>query len=239
VTRDWFAAREPYRLLDVVRNHPPADADRRMRLFAAACVRQVWHLLPTDTRSAILVSERFADGDAGEADLLASLPRLPDAAVTAAGLAGSAAAWAAGVTVPIPNNAPAERVLWDQGIAATYAARAVASWRAGPAPSRVGPDWHARWHAGHAAALAVQADLVRDIFHPPGTPPPTLDPDWLTSAVRQLADALYESRDFVAMPVLADALQDAGCADAAILGHCRGPGPHVRGCWVVDLIRGA
>ena len=62
--------------------------------------------------------------------------------------------------------------------------------------------------------------------------------DWRTSAVRELADALYEARDFSHMPVLADALQDAGCEDAAILGHCRGPGPHVRGCWVVDLIRG-
>jgi hypothetical protein len=49
---------------------------------------------------------------------------------------------------------------------------------------------------------------------------------------------MYESRDFGAMPILADALQDAGCEDAAILGHCRGAGPHVRGCWVVDLVLG-
>ncbi len=40
------------------------------------------------------------------------------------------------------------------------------------------------------------------------------------------------------MPVLADALEDAGCADADILAHCRGHGPHVRGCWVVDLVLG-
>ena len=49
---------------------------------------------------------------------------------------------------------------------------------------------------------------------------------------------MYESRDFTAMPILADALQDAGCEHAEILDHCRGPGPHVRGCWVVDHVLG-
>jgi hypothetical protein len=65
----------------------------------------------------------------------------------------------------------------------------------------------------------------------------TLDPNGLTPTVVALAQ-MYESRDFSAMPILADALQDAGCEDAAILGHCRGPGPHVRGCWAVDLVLG-
>jgi hypothetical protein len=49
---------------------------------------------------------------------------------------------------------------------------------------------------------------------------------------------MYGSRDFSPTPVLADALQDAGCEDAAILDHCRGDGAHVRGCWVVDLVLG-
>ena len=49
---------------------------------------------------------------------------------------------------------------------------------------------------------------------------------------------MYESRDFAAMPVLADALEEAGCDHADVLAHCRGPGPHVRGCWVVDLVLG-
>jgi hypothetical protein len=49
---------------------------------------------------------------------------------------------------------------------------------------------------------------------------------------------VYESREFSAMPILADALQDAGCDCDDILSHCRGPGPHVRGCWVVDLVLG-
>ena len=53
-----------------------------------------------------------------------------------------------------------------------------------------------------------------------------------------LARQMYDFRDFSAMPRLADALQDAGCDNADILDHCRGPGPHVRGCWVVDLVLG-
>ncbi|MDY3557619.1 hypothetical protein R5W23_000146 [Gemmata sp. JC673] len=63
-------------------------------------------------------------------------------------------------------------------------------------------------------------------------------PEWRTETVLALAREMYESRDFSAMPILADALQDAGCNNEDVLNHCRGPGPHVRGCWVVDLLLG-
>jgi hypothetical protein len=53
-----------------------------------------------------------------------------------------------------------------------------------------------------------------------------------------MGGAIYDERAFDRLPVLADALEDAGCADADLLGHLRGPGPHVRGCWAVDLILG-
>jgi hypothetical protein len=66
----------------------------------------------------------------------------------------------------------------------------------------------------------------------------SFDPSWRTEVVVGLAAGMYESRDFAPMPVLADALEDAGCAAPDILAHCRGPGPHVRGCWVVDLVLG-
>jgi hypothetical protein len=68
--------------------------------------------------------------------------------------------------------------------------------------------------------------------------PATLDPSCRTTTAIQLAQQMYDSRDFSAMPILADALQDAGCDNADLLDHCRGPGPHVRGCWVVDLVLG-
>jgi hypothetical protein len=62
--------------------------------------------------------------------------------------------------------------------------------------------------------------------------------EWRTSTAVAIARQMYESRDFSPMPILADALQDAGCDNEDILNHSRGDGPHVRGCWVVDLVLG-
>ncbi|MBY0458019.1 MAG: hypothetical protein K2V38_11820 [Gemmataceae bacterium] len=75
--------------------------------------------------------------------------------------------------------------------------------------------------------------------------PVDFSPAWRTESAVLLARGMYESRDFSAMPILADALQDAGCNSADVLDHCRGVGGgsagtglHVRGCWVVDLVLG-
>jgi hypothetical protein len=65
-----------------------------------------------------------------------------------------------------------------------------------------------------------------------------IDPRWLTSTVVDLARAIYQERAFDRLPVLADALADAGCDSEEIIAHCRSDGPHVRGCWVVDLLLG-
>jgi len=105
------------------------------------------------------------------------------------------------------------------------------------------------WHREHPlekkrsrAARAVrretaesQVSLLRCIF---GNPfhPPTLDSSWLSSTVRNLAQAIYDDRRFTDLPILADALLDAGCDNDDILTHCRSEGSHVRGCWVVDLL---
>jgi hypothetical protein len=92
------------------------------------------------------------------------------------------------------------------------------------------------------AESQVQADLIRDIFNP--FHPLTIDPTWLTGTIRLLAEAAYQERvlpsgelDPVRVAVLADALEEAG-ADVALLDHLRGPGLHVRGCHVVDLLTG-
>ena len=85
--------------------------------------------------------------------------------------------------------------------------------------------------------LAAQMPLLRDIFGNPFRPV-TFDPAWRTTTAVQIAQGMYDSRDFAAMPILADALQDAGCEEVSIHDHCRGPGPHIRGCWVVDLVLG-
>jgi hypothetical protein len=77
--------------------------------------------------------------------------------------------------------------------------------------------------------------ICRDVAGDPGV---RLDPRWVSDDVARIATVVYDTRDFSRLPELADALEDAGCADADVLGHCRGPGPHARGCWVVDLVLG-
>jgi hypothetical protein len=77
--------------------------------------------------------------------------------------------------------------------------------------------------------------LLREFFPNPFVP---LDwnPDWFTTTVRDLARHIDTARAFDSMPILADALQDAGCADEQILTHCRTDHPHARGCWVLDAV---
>ena len=86
-------------------------------------------------------------------------------------------------------------------------------------------------------ARAEQAPILRCIFGNPFRPA-TLDPNWRTSTVLALAQGIYDDRAFDRLPILADALQDAGCDNEEMLAHCRGEGPHARGCWVVDLVLG-
>ncbi|MBN9120177.1 MAG: hypothetical protein J0I06_13610 [Planctomycetes bacterium] len=81
-------------------------------------------------------------------------------------------------------------------------------------------------------------ELLRDIFGNPFRPV-AFSREWRTDTVLTLARQMYASRDFSGMPILADALQDAGCDEPAILNHCRDPGQtHVRGCWAADLVLG-
>ncbi len=87
------------------------------------------------------------------------------------------------------------------------------------------------------AAGALQLKLFHEIIPNPFRPI-SLDPAWLTSDVLALARGIYDERAFDRMPILADALQDAGCDNDNVLSHCRGDSPHARGCWVVDLVLG-
>lgn len=89
-----------------------------------------------------------------------------------------------------------------------------------------GPAWQAE--------RCAQAGLLRELFGNPFRPE-SFDPSWRTPEVVALAGTIYEGRAFDRLPVLADALEHAGCTDPEVLRHCRGGGPHVRGCWVLDL----
>jgi hypothetical protein len=110
--------------------------------------------------------------------------------------------------------------------------------------------WLVRRIRGAAAdkEMPRQCSLLRDIFSAPFRPAPAIDPAWLAwhgGTVPQLAWAAYQERQLPEgtlglsrLAALADALEDAGCTDAELLGHLRSPGPHVRGCWAVDLVLG-
>lgn len=87
----------------------------------------------------------------------------------------------------------------------------------------------------------LQVDILRDIFGPLPFRSVTIDPPlltWLDGTITKLAESIYREWAFDRLPVLADALEEAGCTDATILTHCRQPGGHVRGCWLVDLVLG-
>jgi hypothetical protein len=114
--------------------------------------------------------------------------------------------------------------------------------------SACGAAWSATRNAPTAAAYPCwvftdeadrrdQAALLRDIAGDPFRPV-TSDPSWLTPNVIALAGGIYSERAFDRLPLLADALRDAGCNDAGILAHCQSVGPHARGCWVIDLALG-
>jgi hypothetical protein len=81
----------------------------------------------------------------------------------------------------------------------------------------------------------VACRLLREVFGNPFSPI-AVDPTWLTPTVLDLARKAYEDRAFDRLPILADALEDAGCENPSLLTHLRGPGPHVKGCWAVDLV---
>ncbi len=83
----------------------------------------------------------------------------------------------------------------------------------------------------------VGCDLLKDILGNPFRPV-RFDPGWRTEAVSSLAEGVYRERAFDRLPILADALEEAGCAEEAVLAHCRGDDPHVRGCWVIEGLRG-
>src|SRR5262249_13844848 len=101
------------------------------------------------------------------------------------------------------------------------------------------PQWSAASSQTRSAEQSAQCAIIRDLIGPLLFRPHAVDPAWLAcndASASKLAQTIYDERTYDQMPILADALEDAGCSDAETLAHLRGPGPHVRGCWVVDLL---
>jgi len=212
-------------------------SDRKLRLFAVAGCRRIWHLL-IDERShhAVEVAERYADGQATEEERQAAC----DAACAAMheqqpwGVGGELLKCSAVSAASAGVNASAESWTFDgQQSQRSYLAD-------NPAQAvylRMKEDGQ-EVQGVKKTEKAALASLLRDIFGRLPFRPVTLNPAWRTSNVAALAQAIYDDRAFDRMPILADALEDAGCDNADILNHCRQPGEHVRGCWVVDLVLG-
>jgi hypothetical protein len=220
---EWDRGTDVIPMLAAVRGRVSA---RKLQLFGCACCRcLVWDLLTDDrSRQAVVVAEQFADGLATREEL--------EAASVAAGKA----------IAGVPQ--------WTSASHATWAARVVAA-----------TDWSDEVMAVHAACSAFAsgeppavgrermsraAELLRDVVgSPPLLQPAVVDPSalaWNGGVVRRLAQAAYDDRlpsgllDNARLAVLADALEESGCNDAELLGHLRGPGPHVRGCHVLDAL---
>jgi len=196
---------------------------RKLRLFSSACRRRLWYLL-IDERSqrAIETAERHADNLASDKELVAAYCEAKSAADSVQVPAGASEA---AFAVSCKLDAPA----FD---AADGAAHNAANAKANADSSGL-----RSWFDAHTDESKMQSRLLRDIFGNPFRPI-TIDPRWLTSTVVDLARAIYDERAFDRMPILADALMDAGCDSEEIISHCRQSGEHVRGCWVVDLLTG-
>ncbi len=214
---EWLACEEPWPLIEYLRAcHRAARSKaggRRLRLLACASCRELWDLLPESPhRRAVELSERYADGLVGRGTFVGQAGDLMRQPWPGADWLRIAAQWL------LVTRALSTRMTM------------LTLTQAKPAAS---PD-------EHRARRRLHAHLTRDIWGNPFRPA-LVSPTWLTwdgGEVVRLAHTIYSDLAFDRLPILADALEDAGCTDAEFLGHLRGPGPHVRGCWAVDLLLG-
>jgi hypothetical protein len=209
---EWLNSQNQLDLLKFIRGQA---SERKLRLFACAAIRREWEwLIRKRNRSAVEVAERFADGLAPQSEMKKARGRAFD----------KYESWG-------------ERFNTLRNANITYALQNSVA---------VGSDdaWTAAKSVTATACNRDECDLLRCIFGNPFRPV-CLDPAWRTPTAIDLALAAYTERllpsgnlEPARLLVVADALEDAGCTDAVHLGHLRGPGPHARGCWPVDLLLG-
>jgi hypothetical protein len=234
VEQHWLEARDPEWMFRALWDAGRLT-ERKARLFAVVCCRRLWPLLADErSRRAAEISERYADGLASQAEL------------EAANMLASEHVMECNYGLPwVVAGVAFEASSVDQDVTFVAAETARARVWKPDLTEKESEDWH---EAMYLAEMNQEAKLLRDIFGNPFRAAPSLEPSLLTrnaGAVVQLARAAYEERllpeglmDPTRLAVLADALEEAGCADAEILSHLRGPGPHVRGCHVIDAILG-
>jgi hypothetical protein len=226
VVRDYYS--EEADLIEPDGRHLEVT-ERKLRLFYSACCRRVMPLVPDlQINSLIEVAERFADDLASEDELAAAKKSADTLLQHCRSARREVDTWVALALSSCLGE------VWVNGKQTTVqAALAVSEMKQAPlVDSNLPLD---------PLESQEQANLLRCIIGPLPFRPVATDPQWLTGndgTVVNLAQGIYEDRAFDRLPVLADALEGAGCANADILAHCRQPGEHVRGCWAVDLILG-
>jgi hypothetical protein len=243
---EWNSSPDPQVMLGWLRDQGMLS-DRKARLFAVACCRRIWPLLlKAQSRMAVEVLEEYIEGVIGS-EGLAIAARVAHIAPkyqapTDNGWAIAAAATAVAAYVP-----PEHRDPWEAPIRCAKYTALGAVWALGNAADPDGPG--DRRYAATKREEAKLCQILRCIFPNPFLPPPRIELGWLLwndGIVGRLAEAAYQERqlpsghlDPARLAVLADALEDAGCAEPTLLSHCRDGGAvHVRGCFVLDLLLG-
>ena len=232
---EWLASEDPQAMLQFMRGKA---SDRKLRLFGSVCCRRIWSLL-TDERSrrAVEVAELHVDGLVSEDERAMAYEEAAVAAAAACKIESGT----------IPGGGVYAYAGHDVGWTAASAAADVLDYGRFRAPGDV-----ARLTAdasGDAdAEAAAQATLLREIIGNPFRVSPPLPPAilaWNDGTVKRIAEGAYDDRrlpegilDPSRLAILADALLDAGCDDEELLSHMRSEGPHVRGCFAIDLILG-
>jgi hypothetical protein len=221
--REWLECDQPGKMLEFLRGKA---SDRKLRLFTVACVCPILHRLRSDGPDAIAVAERRLEGQATEDEYNEARSWFP----IEIDREGEAT-----IRRLVPRDLVCETFfeddawdaasrVWISAANSAYLERFV----------RQRSDRNAR-PASYPEIHASQVSYLHEIFGNPFRPV-TVDCSWLTATVVSLATAIYEDRAFDRLPILADALEDAGCTDEETLNHCRQPGEHCRGCWVLDLV---
>jgi hypothetical protein len=253
---EWLACTDPAPMLAFLRGKA---SERKLRLFACACCRSTWHLLTnTKGREAVEASERYADGVVGRREL-AKAGRLAQYAWTAIDNARppmrklTRDAGKARCILAAAITAAKCSTEEDASEAAKYANICAAQTMGHqaaplcPLATYNAPDTHEEL-AGRQKQYGRHCRILHDLFGNPFRPSPPLPPAvlaWNDGTVRHIAEGIYAERrmpegalDTTRLAILTDALEEAGCADAGLLGHLRSPGPHYRGCFALDALLG-
>jgi hypothetical protein len=229
---EWLDSDNPLPMLIFLRRKA---SQRRFRLYAVGCCRPILQLMPDECcRQAVAIAERFADGRATAEALREATEAAFDSSEDNS-VATGRRSFAEGQGIYFAARAASYAAHTSADEAARCTARTLYLAAVGAAGDLV--TGMAARQAASCTVRHYRIRLIHDVFGNPFRPV-KLDPAWRTGQVKRIAHAIYDDRRFEYMPVLGEALEEAGCTDQDLLNHCRQPGEHVRGCWVVDLLLG-